>query len=77
MKIADFGSPCKEKWTRFAAAKPQRLQQSTGLLLRAAFRVQQGETVFEAAALFCNKKRTEKSQSSWLPLLDSNQRHTD
>ena len=25
-------------------------------MLRAAFRVQQGETVFEAAALFCNKK---------------------
>ena len=27
------------KWTRFAAAKPRRLQQSTGLLLRAGFRV--------------------------------------
>ena len=35
-----FGSPC---WTRFAAAKPRRLQQSTGLLPRAAFRVRQGE----------------------------------
>ena len=29
-----FGSPC---WTRFAAAKPRRWQQSTGLLPRAAF----------------------------------------
>ena len=29
-------------WTRFAAAKPRRLQQSTGLLLRAAFRVHFG-----------------------------------
>ena len=30
------------KWTRFAAAKPRRLQQSTGLLPRAAFRVHFG-----------------------------------
>ena len=27
------------KWTRFAAAKPRRLKQSTGLFLRAGFRV--------------------------------------
>ena len=30
------------KWTRFSAEKPRRLQQSTGLLLRAAFRVHFG-----------------------------------
>ena len=34
------------KWTRFAAAKPRRLQQSTGLLLRAAFRVHFGSLGF-------------------------------
>ena len=33
-------------WTRFAAAKPRRLQQSTGLLLRAAFRVHFGSLGF-------------------------------
>ena len=30
------------KWSRFSAEKPRRLQQSTGLLLRAAFRVHFG-----------------------------------
>ena len=30
------------KWTRFSAEKPRRLQQSTGLLPRAAFRVHFG-----------------------------------
>ena len=34
------------KWTRFAAAKPGWLQQSTGLLLRAAFRVHFGSLGF-------------------------------
>ena len=30
------------KWTRFPAGKPRRLKQSTGLLLRAGFRVLEG-----------------------------------
>ena len=42
-------SLCKLKWwawTRFPAGKPRRLQQSTGLLLRAAFRVHFGVLPF-------------------------------
>ena len=35
-RFFEIGGP---KWTRFPAGKPRRLEQSTGLFLRAGFRV--------------------------------------
>ena len=43
------------KWTRFAAAKPRRLKQSTGLFLRAGFQVHFGSlglTLFSPSSPF-------------------------
>ena len=54
----NYGSPC---WTRFAAAKPRRLQQSTGLLPRAAFRVQQGELLTFQSSFLTKKKEEPKN----------------
>ena len=53
-----FGSPC---WTRFAAAKPRRLQQSTGLLPSAAFRVRQGELLTFRSSFLTKKKEELKN----------------
>ena len=68
---------CKKWWarTRFSAEKPRRLQQSTGLLPRAAFRVHFGVNHF----------RTQLSRSwllfktflKWWAKMDSNHRPHD
>ena len=64
------------KWTRFSAEKPRRLQQSTGLLLRAAFRVHFGSlglTLFSPLGL----RHFFQFLQKWWAKMDSNHRPHD